>query len=133
MITRKVYHLPRIQDNLRKRSRYVYFTKLDIAMHYYTFELDEESKDVCTICTPFGNYRYNRLPMGIKQSPDIAQQIMEDLLRPYAETDVYIDDIGIFAQKSWEEHLTSLFNVLKVLQDNNFTVNCEWAVKERIG
>jgi hypothetical protein len=97
-------------------------------MQYYTFELDEESKDVCTICTPFGNYRYNRLPMGVKQSPDIAQQIMEDLLRP-------IDEIGIFAQKSWEEHLTSLFNVLKVLQNNNFTVNplkCE-LLKKRIG
>jgi hypothetical protein len=133
MITRKVYHLPLIQDILRKRSRYVYFAKLDISIQYYIFELDEESKDVCTICTPFGNYRYNRLPMGIKQSPDIAQQIMEDLLRPYAETDMYMDDIGIFAQKSWEERLTSLFNVLKVLQDNNFTVNplkCEWAVKE---
>jgi hypothetical protein len=66
MITRKVYHLRRIQEILRKRSRYLYFTKLDISMQYYTFELDEESKEVCTICTPFGNYRYNRLPMGDK-------------------------------------------------------------------
>jgi hypothetical protein len=32
------------------------------------------------ICTPFGNYRYNQLPMGISQSPDIAQEAMEDLL-----------------------------------------------------
>jgi hypothetical protein len=133
MITRKVYHLPRIQDILRKRNRYLFFTKLDISMQYYTFELDEASKELCTICTPFGNYRYNRLPMGIKQSPDIAQQVMENLLRAHTETDVYIDDIGIFSQQSWEEHLTSLYNVLQVLQDNNFTVNplkCEWAVKE---
>jgi transposase InsO family protein len=102
-------------------------------MQYYTFELEEDSKELCAICTPFGNYRYNRLPMGIKQSPDIAQQIMESLLRSYPETDVYIDDIGIFEQHSWEQHLTSLHNVLKLLQDNNFTINptkCEWAVKE---
>jgi hypothetical protein len=59
-------------------------------MQYYTFELDDASKEVCVICTPFGNYRYNRLPMGIKQSPDIVQQIMEDVLRPYTETDVYL-------------------------------------------
>jgi Reverse transcriptase (RNA-dependent DNA polymerase) len=118
MITRKVYHLPRIQDILRKRSRYAYFTKLDISMQYYTFELDEASRELCTICTPFGNYQYNRLPMGIKQSPDIAQQIMENLLRPLTETEVYIDVIGIFSSQSLQQHLDSIHKVLTILQQS---------------
>ena len=70
--------------------------------------------------------------MGVKQSPDIAQEIMESLFRDLPETDVYIDDIGVFSN-SWKDHLQSLTKVLSVLQQTNFMVNplkCEWGVKE---
>ena len=77
------------------------------------------------MCTPFGNYEYNGLPMGIKQ-------IMEDLLRRFEGVSLYIDDIGIFST-NWKDHLSGLHNVLTVLQDHHSTVNplkCEWAVQE---
>jgi hypothetical protein len=60
--------------------------------------------------------------MGINQSTDVSQEIMEDVLRDIEETDSYIDDIGTF-NDTWDLHLVSLERVLTHLQDNNFAIN----------
>ena len=75
-------------------------------MQYYTFELDDEPKDLCTIVIPFGKYKYWHLPMGLKISPDVAQSIMEQILHDL-DVEVYIDDIGIFSN-SFEEHMNKI-------------------------
>jgi transposase InsO family protein len=131
-LIRKQFPLPKIGDILAKRTGYKYFTKLDISMQYYTFELDDETSDLCTIATPFGLYRYKRLPMGVTPAPDIAQEIMDKLFHHLEECDVYIDDVGVFSN-DYDEHIKSLDKILTILQDNGFTINpdkCEWAVQE---
>jgi hypothetical protein len=88
VIRRRIHPLPCIHDILKKRSGYQFFTKLDISMQYYTFELTKEAKDLCVINTPFGLFCYERATMGIKQTPDFAQQVMEEVLQRIDEIDV---------------------------------------------
>jgi hypothetical protein len=96
------------------------------------FALDEESKVLITIVTPFGNYRYNVLPMGLKCSPGFAQETMENIFRNIDDAEVYIENISAFSP-NWEHHLQLLRTILAKLQENGFTVNplkCDWAVEE---
>jgi hypothetical protein len=77
---------------------------------------------LCTIATPFGKFKYNRLPMGLKYSPDIAQEVMKNIFCDVSNAEVYIDDIGAFSN-SWEEHMALISKISTLLQDNGFTVN----------
>jgi hypothetical protein len=61
-------------------------------MQHYTFELDEESQDLCTITMLFGKYKYTRLPMGLKHSPGISQAILESTLAGIEYAGIYIAD-----------------------------------------
>ena len=131
-LRQKVYPIPCIQEILARRTGYAFLSKLDISMQYYTFELDDASKDLCTIATPFGLYRYCRLPMGVNQSTDIAREIMERVLRAIDDIEVYIDDIACFSN-DFDSHMALLDQVFNQIQNHGFAINplkCEWAVQE---
>ena len=123
MLKRKPFPLPRISQLLRSLSGFTYATAIDLSMGYYHIPLDLEAQKLCTTILPWGKYRYKRLPMGIKCSPDIFQKIMNDLLGDIIDIQVYLDDILITTHGSFTEHLKLLETVLSRLQQANFRAN----------
>jgi hypothetical protein len=111
VVLHKQYPLPIINDILCKQNGYAFFSKLDISMQYYTFALDEESKDLTMIVTPFGKYCYNLLSMGPKSLPNFAQKFTENIFCNIDNAEVYINDIGAFSP-NWEHHLQLLHTIL---------------------
>ena len=73
-IKRKLYPIPKIQDLLLKLEGFKWATSLDLNMGYYHIHLNPFSKSLCTIVLPWGKYEYQRLPMGLCNSPDIFQE-----------------------------------------------------------
>ena len=131
-LRRRVYPMPKIMDILSRRSGYKYLTKLDLSMHYYSFELDEKSRELTTFATPHGLYRYKRLPQGLSQSPDIAQEAMDNLFEDVEEVECYMDDIAAFSD-DWRKHLQVLDRILSRLEKKGFAINpekCQWGVQE---
>ena len=126
------YVLPVIHDLLRKRKSFKYFSKIDLSMMFYSFELTDRAKELCTISTPFGLHRWTRAPMGLRNSPSKAQSEIEAVLGDLEDVVCYIDDIAIFSD-SWEEHAKLLSEVFKRLQAAGFSVNplkCDFGITE---
>jgi hypothetical protein len=107
-IKRKPYLIPKIQDLLLKLEGFQYAMMLDLNMGYYHIELSPFSKCLCTIVTPFGKYEYQRLPMGLCNSPDIFQERMYEIFSDLEYVRGYIDDLLVMSCSTFEEHLQKL-------------------------
>ena len=70
-----------------------------------------------------GKYEYQRLPMGLCNSPDIFQEKMSQLMMDLDFVRVYIDDLLIITSGSWTDHLDILEEVLARLEKARLKVN----------
>ena len=73
--------MPCIIIIMQKRKGYTNFTKIDLSIFFYCFELDEESCELTTIVTPLRKFGYHQLPIRIKVSPDYAQALIKKILK----------------------------------------------------
>jgi hypothetical protein len=95
-------------------------------MGYYHIKLSDAAKELCTITrAQWGKYEYQRLPMGLCQSPGIFQEKMNDLLNGLDTMRDYINDILHVTKGSWEDHLTGLEKVFARLQQAGLKVNAK--------
>ena len=62
-----------MDDVLHKLNGAIFFSVVDITSSFFNHKLDEESSKLTIFGTPFGHYRYLRMPMGASLSSDIYQ------------------------------------------------------------
>ena len=97
---------------------------MDLSDAYLQVELDEQSKNLVTINTPLGLFRYNRMPFGISNASAIFQRIIDQVIAGIPNFIAYFDDILISGANE-KEHLQALEMVLQRLSEFGFTCNPE--------
>uniref|UniRef100_A0A5S6QIU9 Reverse transcriptase domain-containing protein n=1 Tax=Trichuris muris TaxID=70415 RepID=A0A5S6QIU9_TRIMR len=78
-------------------------------------ELDEDSKGLMVVNTPFGLFQYQRLPFGVASAPAIFQQFMTQLISDVPGCAAYSDGIIVTGRNVAEhaQNLRTLFGRLK--------------------
>ena len=114
-IKRKPYPIPKIQHLLHKLRGFQWVTTIDLNMGYHNILLDSESSKLCTVVLPWGKYEYLRLPMGLCNAPDIFQEKMANLMQDHKFVRIYIDDVLVLSNGTYEDHLQKVELVLSRL------------------
>ena len=74
MVKREHYRIPTVQEISSELAGKTVFSTVDLKDRYWQVELDEASSYLCTFNTPFGRYRFTRMPFGLKSASEVFQK-----------------------------------------------------------
>ncbi|UYV62759.1 K02A2.6-like [Cordylochernes scorpioides] len=129
-ILREIHPIPVVEHTLAQLKGAKLFTKLDANSGFWQIPLSSESSALTTFITPFGRFRFKRLPFGISSAPEIFQKRMGQILEGLEGTLCHMDDIMVYGSCQ-EEHDKRLETVLTRVSKSGLTLNkdkCKFAV-----
>lgn len=97
-LKRQHFPLPTIDDILPDLSNVRVFTVCDVKDGFWHVKLSERSSYMTTFATPFGRYRWIRMPMGISPAPEVFQHRLTQALDGLPGVRIIADDILIIGE-----------------------------------
>ena len=123
-IKREHYYSRTIDEILPKLHGKKYFSVVDTKKGYWHVKLDKASSLLCTFNTPFGRYRFKRLPFGVIVSQDIFQRKLDEVYRNISDVTGIADDL-IICGSTEEEHDEAFIKMLEASRRGNIGLNSE--------
>lgn len=121
-VKREHFKIPTITDITARLSGKKVFTILDEKDGYHQVELDDESSYLCTFQTPFGRFRYKRLPFGISSASEVFQKKNIQTFGDIQGVHMITDDM-IIAGADEAEHDEILQKVMNRAKEKNIKFN----------
>ncbi|XP_052820412.1 uncharacterized protein K02A2.6-like [Mya arenaria] len=97
-IKRPHYPNKTLDDILPELSNATIFSKLDACSGYWSIKLTEKASYLTTFNSPFGRYRFLRLPFGLNNANDLFQEKMDHCLENLPGVRTIVDDIVVFGK-----------------------------------
>ena len=103
---------------------------MDAKDGFWHVSLDKESSFLTTFESPFGKFRWNRLPFGISVAPEEFQRRLNDALRGLEGTVTIADDVLIYGcgdnlEEATRDHDRKLMAVLQRCRERGIKLNPE--------
>ncbi|GAB1608626.1 hypothetical protein Ahia01_001147000 [Argonauta hians] len=121
-LKRERYPIPTMDDILPQLTKSRFFSKLDLSNAYWHVRLDENSSRLTTFQTPYGRYRWKRLPFGTSVSSEIFQKRLDQALEKLQGVIGVSDDIIVHGETK-EDHDKNLKNLLELCRRVGLRLN----------
>lgn len=119
------YHpIPVVDDIVPELNGSDLFSKLDLKDGYWHVKLSTESSYLTTFSTPFGKFRYTRLPFGLCVSQDVFQYKVDETYGPCEGAIGISDDITLHG-KGDVQHDRRLHAAMEKTRKSNLCLNYE--------
>ena len=111
-ILREHYPVKTMEEVAAKVNNAKMYSVLDASNEYWQIKLSKDSQKYTTFNTPFGRYKYLRLPFGIKSSSEVFQRTVSQIIENLDGCEV-IDDILIWGTTMGNKKLKSKLETLR--------------------
>lgn len=120
------YPLPRVDDLLHATKPYKYMSTIDLRSGYWQVPVKPEDRDKTAFTTPFGNFRFKKMPFGLRNAPSTFQRLMDRLRSGLTGMLIliYLDDL-IILSSTFDEHIRNLRAVLERLRQFKLHANLD--------
>ena len=127
-IQRPKYQMPTLDEVLPRLSKAKVFTTLDAKDGFYQIGLDEGSSKKTTFWTPFGRYRYLRMPFGVSLAPEEFECRLHEKLAGLDGVEILRDDMlvagyGDTQEEAEADHDRNLRKLLDRAREVNLKLN----------